>query len=277
MSVTDRDIEFEGHSVHIWEGGSGFPILMLHGSGPGAGTMGNWRFVLEPLSESYQVLATDLIGFGESGRKTEAPFFDIGLWRRQAQFMLDRLDDGPVGIIGHSLSASLALGLAATNDRVSKVLTTGAMGGKFTVNANTELCWTFPENRDQLRAAVECLVYDKSVVTDTLLDSRMEILHDGVYGPYFKSMFSGAKQQYVDAAVLPVKILEGLTCDVVMMHGRDDNPFPYEENSLALSSAIPHADVILVGRCGHSPALEHPEKLLTAAKLLFSQGAASLK
>ena len=269
MAVTDRDIEFEGHSVHVWEGGSGFPVLMLHGSGPGAGTMGNWRFVLEPLAESYQVLATDLIGFGESGRKTEEPLFDMGLWRRQAQFMLDRLGDGPVGIIGHSLSASLALGLAAANERVSKVLTTGAMGGHFTVNADTELCWTFPETRDNLRAAVECLVYDKSVVTDALLDSRMEILHDGVYGPYFKSMFAGDKQQYVDAAVLPAESLNKLACDVVMMHGRNDNPFPYAENSLALSAAIPHADVILVGRCGHSPALEHPEKLLSAAKLLF--------
>ena len=118
MAVTDRDIEFEGHSVHIWKGGSGFPVLMLHGSGPGAGTMGNWRFVLEPLAEKYHVLATDLIGFGESGRKSEEPYFDIALWRRQAQFMLDRLGDGPVGIIGHSLSASLALGLAAANERV---------------------------------------------------------------------------------------------------------------------------------------------------------------
>ena len=269
MAVKDRDIEFEGHSVHIWEGGSGFPILLLHGSGPGAGTMGSWRLVLEQLSERYKVLATDLIGFGQSGRKAEEPFFDIGLWQRQAQFMLDRLDGGPVGIIGHSLSASLALGLATKNDRVSKVLTTGAMGGKFAVNANTELCWTFPETRDQLRAAVECLVYDKSVVTDALLDSRMEILHDGVYGPYFKSMFAGLKQQYVDAAVLPTESLKELTCDVLMMHGRDDNPFPYAENSLALSASIPHADVILVGRCGHSPALEHPQKLLAAAKLLF--------
>jgi 2-hydroxymuconate-semialdehyde hydrolase len=183
--------------------------------------------------------------------------------------MLDRLPSGPAGIIGHSLSASLALGLAAANERVTKVLTTGAMGGHFEVNAETALCWTFPETRDNLREAVECLVYDRSVVTDALLDSRMEILHDGEYGPYFRSMFAGSKQQYVDAAVLPKEMLNGLTCDVVMMHGRDDRPFPYTENSLALSATIPHADVILVGRCGHSPALEHPDKLLSTAQQLF--------
>ena len=101
------------------------------------------------------------------------------------------------------------------------------------------------------------------------MDSRMKILHDGKYGPYFRSMFAGGKQQYVDAAVLPVEILSALSSDVVMMHGRNDQPFPYAENSLALSAAIPHADVILVGRCGHSPALEHPQKFLSAANFLF--------
>ena len=37
MALTERDIAVEGHRVHVWEGGEGFPILMLHGSGPGAG------------------------------------------------------------------------------------------------------------------------------------------------------------------------------------------------------------------------------------------------
>ena len=53
---------------------------MLHGSGPGAGTIGNWRLVLEPLAARYRITATDLIGFGASGRKTEEPYFDLPLW-----------------------------------------------------------------------------------------------------------------------------------------------------------------------------------------------------
>lgn len=269
MKLNERNVDFEGISIHIWEGGHGFPILMLHGSGPGAGTTGNWRYVLEPLSQRYHIIAADLVGFGESGRKTKKPFFDIDLWRRQAQFLLDLLPEGPVGVIGHSLSASLALGLAAENSRVSKVLTTGAMGGRFKINAETDLCWTFPETREQLRKAVECLVFDSSMVTDDVLDSRMNILHDGVYGPYFESMFEGDKQQYVDAAILPSETLEKIKCEIVMMHGRNDLPFPFAENSLALSNSLPTADIVLVAECGHSPALEHPKKLLSFAEALF--------
>ena len=269
MVLAERDITVEGHRVHIWEGGEGFPILMLHGSGPGAGTIGNWRLVLEPLAARYRILATDLIGFGASGRKEQEPYFDLPLWRRHVQAVLDLLPAGDVGVIGHSLSASLALGLAIDNPRVTKVMTTGAMGARAKVNRETEICWRFPETRKELREAAEILVHDPSVITDAFLDARMAILHDGEYGPYFRSMFAGDKQRFIDEAVLAPEKLAALTCDVMMLHGRDDRPFPYEENTRVLARQIRKADTFVIAECGHSPALEHPDKLLTAAHMLF--------
>ena len=269
MELAERDISVEGHRVHLWEGGAGFPILMLHGSGPGAGTVGNWRLVLEPLAARYRIVATDLIGFGASGRKREEPYFDLPLWRRQAQALLDLLPEGEAGVIGHSLSASIALGLAMDNPRVQRVMTTGAMGAPARANRATELCWRFPEARDELREAAEILVHDPSVITDAFLDARMAILHDGDYGPYFQSMFAGDKQRFIDAAILPTERLAALDCRVTMLHGRDDRPFPCDENTLVLARHIPKADTFVIAGCGHSPALEHPDKLLAAAQMLF--------
>ena len=94
MTLAERDIDFEGHRVHVWEGGEGFPLLMLHGSGPGAGTVANWRLVLEPLAARYRIVAADLVGFGASGRKREEPYFDLPLWRRQARAVLGLLPAG---------------------------------------------------------------------------------------------------------------------------------------------------------------------------------------
>ncbi len=269
MALSEHDIEFESHRVHYWEGGAGLPVLMLHGSGPGASTIGNWRLVLEPLSERYHVFATDLIGFGLSGRKRDEPYFDLDLWQRQAQHVLDLLPDGPVGVIGHSISAVLAIRLAAANERVTKVLTTGAMGAPTKLNSDLDLTWTFPETRDDLRRTVECLVYDKSVITDEFLDNRMKVLHSGDYGPYFRSMFAGDKQRFLDASVLSKDELGRLDCDVLMICGREDRPFPFEQNTAVLSRLIPRADAVVVARCGHSPALEHPRKLLHLAAGLF--------
>jgi pimeloyl-ACP methyl ester carboxylesterase len=68
MPLQEYEIQFESITVHYWQGGQGFPLLMLHGSGPGASTLDNWRLVLDRLVERYHVLAVDLIGFDKSGR-----------------------------------------------------------------------------------------------------------------------------------------------------------------------------------------------------------------
>ena len=269
MALAESDTSFEGIGVHLWEGGSGFPILMIHGSGPGASTLGNWRLVLEPLAARYHVIAIDLIGFGLSGRKKQPPYLDFDLWLRQAESALTRFADREVGIIGHSISGAIALKLAARQTRISKVLTTGSMGARFTPNEHTERVWTFPETREDLRQTAECLVYDKSVITAEYLDNRMKVLHSGGYPEYFRSMFAGDRQSYIDSAVLTDQELASVGCDVLMIHGRDDQPFPYEATTRALAAKLPQADVLTIARCGHSPALEHPAKLLDAARMLF--------
>ena len=129
MPMREFDVDFEGMSVHCYEGGSGYPILMLHGSGAGTSSSSNWALVLEDLAQHYHVLAADLLGFGLSARKTTGPYFDLDLWQRQAQFLLDRFPRSiNVGFIGHSLSAFLGLRLAASNPRLEKLALTGCPG-----------------------------------------------------------------------------------------------------------------------------------------------------
>ncbi len=129
--------EFEGVEVSCLVGGEGFPILMIHGSGPGASTLGNWRSVLGPLAANFRIYAMDLVGFGQSARKPAPPYFDFDLWLRQCLWILDRIDAPAIGVIGHSISGALALKLAARHPRVAAVLTTGTMGLPFPVNPGT--------------------------------------------------------------------------------------------------------------------------------------------
>jgi 2-hydroxymuconate-semialdehyde hydrolase len=269
MPLVEKDAEFEGVAIHYWEDGKGLPLLLIHGSGPGASTQGNWRLVLEPLAERYHVLAVDLIGFGLSGRKKQPPYFDFDLWQRQAAFAANLFKEDHIAVLGHSISAALALRLAGRDKRVKKVMTTGAMGARFTPNEHSIRVWTFPETREDLRRAGETLVYDKSVITDAYLDGRMKVLHSGGYAEYFRSMFAGDKQAYIDAAVLSPAELKAVTCDLLMVHGRDDHPFPFEQTTLALSRSLPQADIVALARCGHSPAVEHPDKVMQLARSFF--------
>ena len=269
MNLDPHDFMFEEMPVHYLEGGSGKPLLLIHGSGPGASTIGNWRRVLEPLAARYHVFAMDLIGFGRSGRKASTPFFDFDLWFRQCRALLNQMPGDDIGVVGHSISGALALKLAAAESRITRVLTTASMGASFPLNDATRLCWSFPETTQDLRRTAESLIYDKTLIDDAYIRARQAILYDDRdYADYFRSMFGHDKQSYIDATLLLPDELSRITCPVTMLHGRDDVPFP-PAITLQLASGLKQADVMLLAHCAHSVAMEHPGKFLSAANLLF--------
>ena len=271
MELIQHDTTFEGIPVRYWEAGNAAspPLLLLHGSGPGAATHGNWRLVLGPLAEHFHVIAGDLIGFGQSGRKPAPPYFDYPLWSRQSAFLLGLFGRDQVNVIGHSLSGALALKLAGADKRVRRVLTTGSIGAGIRANEETILVWTFPKTEDDLVRAGHALVYDRSLIDATYVAGRKKILYEGDYEAYFGEMFAGDKQAYLDAVVLTDAECAAVTCPVLLVHGRDDRPTPIE-SSFELARRIPHADLVQLARCGHSVALEHPRKLVGLARWFFA-------
>lgn len=260
---------FENIPVHVVEGGSGFPLLLIHGSGPGASTFANWRLILEPLARRYRIFGMDLIGFGSSGRRAGPPYFDVDFWLRQCRAMIDQMPGEKIGVIGHSLSAALALKLAAAEPRIAKVLTTGSMGAPFQVNEGTIRCWSFPKDRAELVALAETLIYDRRHITEAYLENRITTLwKDGAYEEYFTSMFSGDYQRFVTETLLSKEELSRIKIPVSMLHGRNDIAFPHEV-TMQIAESLPQADVGLLAHCSHSIALEFPEKLLSACHTLF--------
>ena len=263
MEFREQDISWHDHRIHTWRGGRGKPLLLLHGSGPGASTIGNWARVLKPLAERFEVFAADLIGFGLSSRKKDPPYFDLPLWEAQARFLVDHIGREDVGVLGHSLSGALVLKLAARDRRVSGVVTTGSVGAPDVFNEHLKRIWTFPKTRQDLLAALDVLVYDKSLITDSFVDQRMSVLSAPGYSEYFDSMFAGDKKKLIDSAIVDGGTLKSIQQKVLLVHGLNDLPVPWQ-TSVRLAQALPSSDVLLLNRCSHSPALEHPDKLVSA-------------
>jgi 2-hydroxymuconate-semialdehyde hydrolase len=277
MTFSDRSLILDGYRANYVEGGSGYPLLLIHGSGPGASTIGNWRRVLQPLARHFHVHAMDLIGFGRSDRKRTEPYFDVSLWLRQCRALIQIMPGPRIGVIGHSLSGALALKLAGIEPRIGEVLTTASMGAAFKLNLAVEQVWTFPANRDQLRRTAELLIHDKSLIDNEYLDARMDILHkDSTYGPYFTAMFSGDRQTYIDQTVLSTSELAAVRCKVSMLHGREDVGFP-PSISMDIAARLPQADVTLLGSCSHSIAMEQTHKFLATTRSLFPTQEAALE
>ncbi len=258
-----------GYNVHYWTGGEGFPILMLHGVGPGTSIVGNYQPVLEPLSQHCRIVAPDLIGFGKSARKAIPPFFDVALWIEQGLAMLDLLPPGPCGIAGHSLGGVLALKIASRSSRVTKVLTSSSIGALYPLPAALDDFWSVPADAGALARAMRRMVHDPSTVTAEMIADRWAMFQNAGYADYFDAMFASPRQRYIDAGVVSDDELSRIRARVVMLHGRDDQPCPAEATTLVVARHLPGADVHLLGACGHNLPRERTADYLGAAIGLF--------
>jgi 2-hydroxymuconate-semialdehyde hydrolase len=268
--LSERDIEFEGTTIHLYEGGSGKPLVLFHGSGTGASTLSNFRAILEPLAMYFRVIAADLVGYGASGLRPTEPYFDMAMWQRQVQHVVSLAESSKVGLIGHSLSGALALKAAAANPRIAGVVTTATMG---VANARRpgSRGWVFPESREQLRERTVNTVIDKSLIDEAEIDRRMKVLQSPGYREYFTKMFAGEQEAFVDGSAVKKEELAAIQCPVILFHGAQDRSFEPEATSLHLSKSIARADVVILANCAHSVALEHPGKFLDIAIPFFNR------
>ena len=262
--------KFDQHNIHYWEGGAGFPVLMIHGVGPGTSILGNFGPVLKPLTQNCHIYAMDLIGFGDSSRKKEPPFFDLDLWIRQALFFIENvLPDGPCGIAGHSLGGALSLKISSRSIRIKRVLTSSTIGSKYKINDALKQFWTLPKTKNALKASMKNMAFDDAALTKEMIDQRWKLLQTNGYGDYFSKMLAPPKQQYIDLGVLEPEELKNITSKVVMLHGSEDLPCPAQETTMKLATYLPNAKVHILTDCGHNLPRERAPDYLAVAKDLF--------
>jgi 2-hydroxymuconate-semialdehyde hydrolase len=262
-------VEIAGLKAHVWQGGDGYPLLLMHGAGPGTSAAGNFAKVRHPLAKRYTVYGTDMIGFGESDRKVSAPYFDYDLWLRQMQVVLDSIPGSKVGLVGHSISATYALRLAGTNPKVDKVLLTCPIGTDLEPNSDLDVLWSFPKDEQALRRSLRVLIPNDELINDELVKSRMEILNTPGYDSYFRKVFSGDNRELLRPTILTPEELQAVKCPVSIIHGRNDLAFPQEQTASVLIKALPQADLHLLSACSHGPAFERPDAFLDIAFNFF--------
>lgn len=269
--LNDLPFEFEGHQVAGYTGGKAgrLPLLLMHGLGPGASIASAFGPVLPFLVEHFQVYAMDWIGFGRSGRKQDAPYFDFEFWLRQARALIDRMPAGKIGVFGHSMSGAISLRLACSEPRVAAVVTTGSVGTRFPVNSHLQQLWTYPQSLHDLRQSLKSLVHDVSRIDEKLLAQRWAVLSEGDYRDYFTRMFD-RPQALADTWEVSSEELARIHVPYTLIHGRDDLACPAEETSMQLAERIPHSDLFLIAHCGHAPSVEHPKKICALVQSAFS-------
>jgi pimeloyl-ACP methyl ester carboxylesterase len=112
----DRTVEVEGCPIHylMWGETGRAGLVLVHG---GAAHAHWWSFIAPLLIPEFQVVALDLSGHGESGRRKTYP---RELWAQELLAVADDAGfDGPPIAIGHSMGGFVCIAAATERDRLA--------------------------------------------------------------------------------------------------------------------------------------------------------------
>lgn len=251
MDEWRRDLSTPGTRTHYLEHGTGEPVILLHGSGPGVSALANWRFTLPILGRERRVLAPDLLGFGRT--ETSRPVrVDLEAWVGQVVDFADALELQSFDVVGNSMGGAIALALAVQHPaRVRRLVTMGSLGVPMAITPALEAVWGYTPDLERMRQIIGLFAWDQSYARDeVLVRLRYETSLDPFVRARYEAMFPAPRQAAVDAAVVPEVDLRVLPHDVLLVHGRDDRVVPLD-TSLALADVLPNTRLAIYPRCGH--------------------------
>ena len=257
-ALATRTLQVDNCEIHLSETGDGFPVLMLHGGGPGASGVSNYSRNIAALAERFRVIIPDMPGYGRSAKRVNRkdPFGGLA---RYMLGLLDALDIQTAHVIGNSLGGAVALRMALDAPaRVSSLVLMGPGGVDTTRSLPTpglKQLLDYYEGSgpslEKLRRFIrEALVYDGSRVPDSLIEERFRASIDPevVASPPLRRPRGIPDFRALDFTRDPrLGRCETSTLVLWGMEDRVNRP----SGARSLQKRMPNCDVYLFGRTGH--------------------------
>ncbi|WAC54032.1 alpha/beta fold hydrolase [Gordonia sp. SL306] len=256
--TTSATTTIDGLDFHYHEAGSGRPLVMLHGSGPGVTAWSNFSRNLPFFAEHFRVVMPDLPGFGGTSLPELKEVYTLAGARWIARLM-DELDIESAVFVGNSMGGAIAAEMAGhLPDRVERMAIMGS-GGMSVSMFQTEPSEGFQRlfaflsdpTRERMVEWINTMVHDKSLVTDELVDERMRnATADGVIDrtrAIFGAMFNPTlRETYTPLWKRP----DSITTPTLMLWGREDRMLPYDQAHFA-NRWLPDVELHTFSQCGH--------------------------
>jgi 2-hydroxymuconate-semialdehyde hydrolase len=240
----------------------GHPLLLLHGTGPGASGQASFEPLLGGL-RGFRCLVPDLIGFAESSHPDNVPP-GAGPWLQvrvdAVRRVLDELRIERTHLLGHSYGCRVVFELLKREpERFGKVVLIAAGGTP--VKANLQRLTDFYDNptEHQMREMVLAQMSSDEVRDLDGYVSRRFALAER---PEVQRSFESAMGPGEPAAVNDAGVLGTLKHEVLAVHGKADSTIPYAA-SLYLIDNLPSCDLHLFAHAGHQVQFEVPDVLAT--------------
>ena len=260
-ALTEHTVSVAGKPIFVAEAGSGAPVVMLHGGGPGASGVSNYSRNIDALAEHFRVIVPDMPGYGRSAKGVDQsdPF---GYLADTIRGLIDELGLATAHVIGNSYGGAAALRMALdTPGRVGKLILMGPGGIGTTRGAPTAglkslmsyYSGTGP-SRDKLAAFIRnYLVYDGASVPASLIETRYvasvdpEVVADP---PLRRPSGPMAVRTLWRMDLTRDRRLKQLATPTLVLWGRDDK-VNRPAGGPMLANLMPNADLVMTSRTGH--------------------------
>jgi len=266
MTISQQSITLEGRQAKYWIGGSGQPLVLIHG---GLGdAQQHWAPTFQALSQRHLILAPDLPGFGVSAPLPMPSYQNYLNW---LQLLLDMLNiGGPLSMMGNSFGAVLGRLFAAENTSYVSRLVLIDGGALFNAPGCLRPLIRLPVLSSPIFDLIRKQAYSVNGLKRAIADEQM-------LTPEFVANAQAASIGLVAAlrqiALTTPPSLRTPTCPTLVVWGEQDR-LSSVENGKRVAAEINGAKFAVIPRAAHMPQVEQPEAFLKMAQL-FLQGAAS--
>jgi pimeloyl-ACP methyl ester carboxylesterase len=276
MTQTERPeigstVDANGIKTNYLEAGDGPAVILIHGSGPGVTAYANWRLVLPALSQSFHVIAPDMVGFGFSERPSDVTY-GVQTWADQTVGLMDSLGIQKASLVGNSFGGAIALRIAAQHpERVDSIVLMGSMGVDFPITEGLERVWGYEPSFENMRKVLDVFAYDRKLVPDELAEVRYRASMQPGFQESYGAMFPPPRQQWVDAMRTSDDEIRQLRHRTLIVHGREDKVIPLE-TSITLVQLIDDAELHVYPHCGHWTMIERSDDFNRLVHDFLSRG-----
>ena len=275
-------VETGRRKLFVTEAGSGAPVVLLHGGGPGATGVSNYSRNIDALAQHFRVIVPDMPGYGQSSKDLDHgdPFGDLAFAIRS---LLDELGIEKAHLVGNSYGGAAALRLALDQpDRVDRLILMGPGGIGTTRRLPTKGLKTLfgyysgdGPSREKLACFIrDYLVYDGAAIDDELIDLRYEasIQPEVVANPPLRRPSGpGALRTLRRMDFTRDPRLARTRTPTLVIWGADDK-VNRASGGLALARTMPDCDLYLAANTGHWVQWERPELFNSLAQSFLGAG-----
>ncbi len=256
--LAEQTVVVNGQPIFYAETGTGMPVVLLHGGGPGASGVTNYARNIDALARRFRVIVPDMPGYGRS-TKTLDQSDPFGSLADSIRGLLDQLGVEAAHLVGNSYGGASALRLALdTPDRVAKLVLMGP-GGIGTTRAlptaglKSLLSYYGGDgpSREKLANFIRTyLVYESDSVPDALIDLRYEASIDPeVVASRPLRRPSGLRTLWRMDLTRDAR-LRHLQTPTLVLWGRDDKVNRPAGGPMLLNM-MPNAELVMTSHTGH--------------------------